>query len=578
MDALIANSTYTYDAMNDGITISGPGWGSLLTGVWPDKHGILDNGFAGGNLTQYPHLFKRIEDHDPNLHTVSICQWHPVNNNIATGVVDTLINVSNNSDHVGTAAVDYLTNEDPDAIFLHFDDVDHAGHASGFTPSNPFYLSAIEDVDYNIGLIMTALNNRPNIANEDWIVIISTDHGGINFSHGGTTFEERNIFLIVSGDDVPNQQIHADSMLVMSNCLQDSVQLYFDGDASVNTTLNSAFNFGATQDFTIECRVRTTNSGDVAIVTDKDWDSGLFDGWVFSFNIGGGPWKVNVGDGQDRVDVEGNMIDDDVWHTLSATFDRDGMLTIYEDGVQVNQGSMADIDDIYSGNPISMGMDSDGEYAFTGSISEVRIFNGLVDPNTINSWRCTVLDNSHPNYGDLLGYWRLTEGAGAATVTDESTTEANGILNGAAWQEADNSSVWVQDFTTTPKQVDFAVSALEHLCIPLDTAWNLDGLPFGVTNPCLVTDIEKLSNEDGLLEVYPNPIRDRVGLRWYNMYDGSGLLRITNTLGEALVERRVGANGSMTIDLEGYAAGVYWASVMNGKGQGKQLKFVKVLE
>ena len=27
-------------------TISGPGWSSILTGVWADKHGVLDNEFA----------------------------------------------------------------------------------------------------------------------------------------------------------------------------------------------------------------------------------------------------------------------------------------------------------------------------------------------------------------------------------------------------------------------------------------------------------------------------------------------------------------------------------------------------
>ena len=26
-------------------TISGPGWSSILTGVWADKHGVLDNDF-----------------------------------------------------------------------------------------------------------------------------------------------------------------------------------------------------------------------------------------------------------------------------------------------------------------------------------------------------------------------------------------------------------------------------------------------------------------------------------------------------------------------------------------------------
>ena len=41
--------------------------------------------------------------------------------------------------------------------------------------------------------------------------------------------------------------------------------------------------FGANQDFTVECRVKTSIAADVAIVGNKDWDSGGNNGFVFSF-------------------------------------------------------------------------------------------------------------------------------------------------------------------------------------------------------------------------------------------------------------------------------------------------------
>ena len=574
IDALILNASYTWDAMNDGVTSSGPGWSSLLTGVLPNKHGIVNNTFIGSNLAQYPHLFKRIEEYDASLHTVSIVQWHPVNNNIASGFVDTMINVADHSDFVGTAAIDYLTYADPDAIFLHFDDVDHAGHGSGFTPNNPNYISAIEDVDENIGYIMTALNNRPNINNENWVIIVSTDHGGINFSHGGNTFEERNIFMIVSGDSVPNAQIHADSTLTQqlpaTNCLSD-------GNAKVNTALNPIFNFGASQDFTVECRIRTSNSGDVAIVTDKDWDSGLFPGWVFSFNVGGGPWKVNVGDGSDRVDLEGGIIDDNEWHTLSATFDRDGMMTIYEDGTQVDQGSLGAIDNIYTGFPISMGKDAEDDYAYTGHIAEVRIFDGLVAPTDINSWKCTILDNTHPNYADLLGYWRMTEGDGSVTIADVSGTNANGTIDGAEWQSAvDTISVWTYDYSTTPKQVDFAISALEHLCIPIDSAWDLDGQPFGTSNPCLTTGISETSKEKRGLVLFPNPANDHVQVFWNSLDNADpGQLEMIDAIGQLVFSRPIAANSSLQVNVKDLPTGVYTISVLNSKGERSLSKFVR---
>ena len=482
MDVLMANGSYTFDAMNDGITISGPGWGSLLNGVWPDKHGVVDNTFIGYDILNYPHLFTRIEQFNPDLYTLSICQWSPINIFLASTAADVIVNVDDHTSHVEAEAISRLSTEDPDVTFLHFDDVDHAGHGSGFTPSNPNYTGANEPVDAAIGNILNAVYNRPDYANENWAIIVSTDHGGIGTSHGGNAFVERNIFMIVSGDSIPNQQIFADSSLVtippVSNCLGDSVQLYFDGSSRVTT---EAYDF-STVDFTVECRVRTTVSGDYAIVTDKDWDSGYNKGWVFSFNAGGGPWKVNIGDGSNRVDVEGGIIDDGEWHTISATFDLDGMLTLYQDGVEVGSESISNIGDFYDTNPICMGQDINGGYGFTGHVAEVRVFSGLVAPGTIDTWKCSTVSTGHPDYSNLVAYWRMTDGASSSTIADLTAGNATGTITGATWESAiDTIYEWQFDYSNTPKQVDYVVSALEHMCIPIDPAWNLDGNVFATS-------------------------------------------------------------------------------------------------
>jgi len=261
MDELIANGTYSYDALNTGITISGPGWGSLLTGVWPEKHGITDNGFGGGDLETFPHLFQRIEETNPELQTVSIAQWAPLNNNIELDDGDVRINVANDTQYVVDEAIDQLENGNPDVLFLHFDDVDHAGHGSGFNPMNPSYIAAIEEVDDGIAQVITAIESRPTFSSEDWLIIVSTDHGGLGFSHGGNSMEERNIFIIVSGDRIPNVEISAPETVIeippADNCLGATHDLSFNGTTSkVTTSLNPVFDFGATQDFIRRCGYR----------------------------------------------------------------------------------------------------------------------------------------------------------------------------------------------------------------------------------------------------------------------------------------------------------------------------------
>ena len=151
----------------------------------------------------------------------------------------------------------------------------------------PEYVQAIEDVDEHIGTVIKALELRPNYDAENWLVIVTSDHGGINFGHGGNSFEEENVMFILSGNAIDQETVLKDSTYTLDeafNCLGDTIELLFDGNNDYVQVPNvPLFDFGSNQDFTIECRVRTTEVGDVSIIGNKDWDSGFNKGFVFSF-------------------------------------------------------------------------------------------------------------------------------------------------------------------------------------------------------------------------------------------------------------------------------------------------------
>ncbi len=475
LDILIGNGYYSPDAMNDDITISGPGWSAILCGVWSPKHLVTGNDFTINDYTNYPSIFSYVEDFDPNLNTASIGHWNPINDNIVLNDADYKLNVSSDAD-LATEASNYLTNNDPDILFLHFDETDGAGHSFGFSPDVPQYISAIEAVDIYLGDVLLSLTNRPTYASEDWLILCTTDHGGQGFSHGGTSFVEERVFFIASGDNVPTELIEKDSTLVNNatfNCLNETVELDFDGSNDyVQIANNSLFDFGSSQDFTIECRMRTTNAGDVAIVGNKDWDSGLNPGFVFSFKLPSGPaWKVNIGDGSSRVDLEnGGSIADNEWHTLTVSFDRDGDMIMYEDGVSVDAGSIAGIGDINTNAGLFFGADINSAYDFTGSIAEVRVWDKVIGPTEIADWHCTEVTNTHPDYSNLVGYWKMNDGPGQTTVIDDSGNGNDGSINDAEW--IDPSMVWEYDFSQTPRIVDTSPTALTHLCIPVPAAFD----------------------------------------------------------------------------------------------------------
>ena len=67
------------------------------------------------------------------------------------------------------------------AIMGVFDQIDAAGHSNGFD-NNAAYLKAIQNFDRQLGEIVAAIESRPN---EEWLVIITSDHGGHNIlGHG----------------------------------------------------------------------------------------------------------------------------------------------------------------------------------------------------------------------------------------------------------------------------------------------------------------------------------------------------------------------------------------------------------
>ncbi len=563
LDKLIAKGIFSPDAINDDITISGPSWSAILCGVWSDKHLVTNNSFNGSDYDSYPHVFKHLNDFDPNLNTVSICRWGPINDFIVQDHADFKWNTSSDLE-VATEAATYFAQNDPDVMFLHFDDVDHAGHGHGFAITVPEYRAAIEDVDAHVGTVIEALEQRPNYPNEDWLVLVTTDHGGIGTSHGGSSIEEENVFIIASGNYISPRLILKDSSIVTDNffnCLGDSVELHFDGvDDQVQIASNPLFDFGEDQDFTIECRVRTAVAADVAIVGNKDWDSGLNKGFVFSFKYPSGPeWKVNIGDGSNRADLNtGGTIADKEWHTLSVTFDRDGLMRMYQDGAIVDSTDISSIGDITTSDGLFLGTDINGAYDYSGAIAELRVWNTVLDRKAIQDWHCTFIEDSHPNYGDLTGYWKLNEGMGTNPVSDYSGNNNSGQLQGTNWKVPDSTVVY--DYSSTSRLTDIIPTALRHLCIPIAPSWNLDGT--SLIPECILTNTEAKPKFKTLtLELSPNPANTEVQLHLSeNLLNQPLQLEVYDLKGSRMLAQTISKQDGL-LDVSAFTDGVYYLKV-----------------
>jgi hypothetical protein len=203
---LMNTGMYTFESWHLGITMSGPSWSDMLTGVWEAKHGVTSNNYTGSKYNLYPYFVKRAKEVDPTLYAVQVTSWSPMSDNVYNDGWDLKVKAP---DDLGckAVAVSQLANIDLDILFVHFDNCDKTGHRSGFHTSIPTYMSALKGIDGMIGEVIAALKARPTYNNEDWLILLTTDHGGIGLTHGGNSNDERAIWWIANGKNIPNIRI-----------------------------------------------------------------------------------------------------------------------------------------------------------------------------------------------------------------------------------------------------------------------------------------------------------------------------------------------------------------------------------
>jgi predicted AlkP superfamily pyrophosphatase or phosphodiesterase len=210
IDALRANGTFTADARTRMPTVSGPGWSSMTTGVWSDKHGVMGNDFSSNRYVEYPDFLTRLETIDSSWRTMVTVDWPPLGSEAAGGpmispAVDELMLID--GDDLGYEAADsisaewaaeYLHDNEVDAAFVYLGNVDVVGHETSSLSDE--YRRAIETADAQVGRLVAAVRSRPTYESEDWLILMSTDHGRADDgSHGGPSEQERTIFYLTSG-------------------------------------------------------------------------------------------------------------------------------------------------------------------------------------------------------------------------------------------------------------------------------------------------------------------------------------------------------------------------------------------
>jgi predicted AlkP superfamily pyrophosphatase or phosphodiesterase len=209
---LIATGTYAtgmHDRDSPARTESGPGWSTLATGTSPAQHGVRRNSFRGHRYDRHPDFITLAKRRRPGLIGVVVVDWAPL---IAHGTFGPAIDLRVRFDgerhgffaedvRIADFAAQLLAEQSPDTAFVYFGGVDEAGHQTG--PLSATYRHRLEAVDAMVGRLLGAVRGRITYADENWLILVTTDHGHRDSGgHGRKSEAERAIFVIANGPEI----------------------------------------------------------------------------------------------------------------------------------------------------------------------------------------------------------------------------------------------------------------------------------------------------------------------------------------------------------------------------------------
>jgi len=207
MDKMIAGGALAPYARCVLPTVSTPNWTSMLTGVDPVQHGIYDNSWERdsrhwdpiqtGAEDVYPSLLSWMREQRPESRIHFFYEWSGLSRMFEMSVVDKHFR-SKNGTEVFDTAVEHFFEELPDFLFLGIDETDGAGHEHGHDTHG--YYDMISYYDQKIGAFIDRLEKEGLM--DETVILITGDHGGINFGHGGRTLYELEIPILLYGKGV----------------------------------------------------------------------------------------------------------------------------------------------------------------------------------------------------------------------------------------------------------------------------------------------------------------------------------------------------------------------------------------
>ena len=205
--------------MTQSPTVSAVGYNSLLTGTWANKHNVYTNRIENPNYS-YWDIFRIARHQNLDISTALFSTWQDNRTRlVGDGLPEAggskldyafdgleldearfphdeareFIRAIDNA--VSTEAAHYLRDVGPELSWVYLEYTDDIGHVYG---EGDELTAAVAIMDANVGKIWKAVQDRQKTHGENWLVVVTTDHGRdeeTGKSHGGQSLRERTTWI-----------------------------------------------------------------------------------------------------------------------------------------------------------------------------------------------------------------------------------------------------------------------------------------------------------------------------------------------------------------------------------------------
>jgi arylsulfatase A-like enzyme len=199
LDSLRKSGAYSDHCLAVLPTENGPTWTSMLTGQGPSSHGVKDNDLKGWKPNVAPALptLLQLSGYPGKFYSVT------QNDAMARLLFDAHESLHREKDEdIESEAHRLLEFENPGVLFVQFNAAEKAGIRFGYEIWSPLYRAAFAEFDRRLGNLCQTLRQRPGFANENWMVIVTANHGGHGRKAGTDKDSDRRVFLLVTGSQI----------------------------------------------------------------------------------------------------------------------------------------------------------------------------------------------------------------------------------------------------------------------------------------------------------------------------------------------------------------------------------------